>query len=162
MFFTEKVTMTMKDEENELDEGLEDDSFDNPALESELDAELIEEWCPVCRAIRPHAVVKDDKIACAECNHEHFREVEAKGTPVQTSILSAADEADEASLRAAWERLTTGEDVDIKAYSIRLQLKEGDVIKHTKFGIGVVVEMTDSTKAEVLFEDGKRRLVCGK
>lgn len=162
MVFIYVGKVTMKDEENELDEELEDDSFDNPALESELDAELIEEWCPVCRAIRPHAIVKDDKLACAECNHEHFREVEAKGTPVQVSILRAEDEATEASLHAAWERLTSGDDADVKAYSIRLQLKEGDVIKHTKFGLGVVVEMTDSTKAEVLFEDGKRRLVCGK
>ena len=44
------------DEDREYDE-LDDDSFDNPVLESEIEADLIEEWCPVCREIKPHAVI---------------------------------------------------------------------------------------------------------
>lgn len=154
--------MARDDEDNELDEGLDDDSFDSPALESELEANLIEEWCPICRDIKPHAIVNGDKIACAECNHEHLREVETKGTPIQKSLLSAEDMANANSLKEAWVRLTSVEGGEEKSYTIRLKLSEGDVIKHSKFGLGVVVEMTDSTKAEVLFEDGLRRLVCGK
>ena len=154
--------MARDEEENELDEELDDDGFDSPEMESELEADLIEEWCPICKDIKPHAIVGDGKIACAECNHEHHREVETKGTPVQKSLLSAEDESSAANLKAAWARLTAVDAGEIKAYTIRLKLKEGDVMKHTKFGIGVVVEMTDSTKAEVLFEDGKHRLVCGK
>ncbi len=154
--------MARDDEDNELDEGLDDDSFDSPALESELEANLIEEWCPICRDIKPHAIINEDKIACAECNHEHLREVEAKGTPIQKSLLSAEDMANANSLKEAWARLTSVKGEEQKSYTIRLKLTEGDVIKHSKFGLGVVVEMTDSTKAEVLFEDGLRRLVCGK
>lgn len=155
--------MAREDEDRELDEGMDDDSFeDEPALESELDAELIEEWCPICRDIKPHAIVKGDKIACASCNHEHLRENETPNTPIVRSFLSEEDMASPENLLSAWKRLTSVEDGEIKPYSIRLKLSEGDVIRHTKFGIGIVVEMTDSTKAEVLFEDGLRRLVCGK
>ena len=149
-------------EENELEDEL-DDSFDNPVMESELEAELVEEWCPVCKDIKPHAIVSGDRIACAACNHEHVREREVSGGhPVKVSILSAEDKSSESSLKEAWKRLTTDAESEIKAYSIRLKLQEGDIVRHSKFGVGIVVEMNDTTKAEVLFEDGIRRLVCGK
>ena len=150
------------EEEREFDEEL-DDLFDGAAMESELEAELIEEWCPVCGEIKPHAVISGGKIACAACNHEHRREGEGTGSrPVVHSLLSPEDMASESALKEAWKRLTNVEDGDIQAYSIRLKLSEGTVIRHNKFGVGVVIKMTDSTKAEVLFADGMRRLVCGK
>ena len=148
--------------DDELDDDLGDDSFDNPALENELESELIEEWCPICKDIKPHAVVGNGKIACAVCNHEHHRETESTGTPIIQSLLTPDDEASPESLKAAWERLTAVDGSEVKSYSIRLKLAEGDVIQHSKFGIGIVVKMTDMTKAEVLFSDGLRRLVCGK
>ena len=157
--------MARDEEERELDEmddDLEDDSFDNAALENELESDLIEEWCPICKDIKPHAVVANGKIACAVCNHEHHRESESTGTPVTRSLLSSDDMASADSLKAAWERLTATDESEIKPYTIRLKLMEGDIIRHSKFGIGIVVEMTDMTKAEVLFADGLRRLVCGK
>ena len=148
--------------DDDLDDDLEDDAFDGAALETELESELIEEWCPICKDIKPHAVVGNGKIACAVCNHEHHRETESTGTPIIRSLLTADDEASPEALKAAWERLTAIDDSEIKPYSIRLKLSDGDVIRHSKFGIGIVVEMTDMTKAEVLFSDGLRRLVCGK
>lgn len=158
--------MASRDDEErdlELEEDL-DDSFDNPAIESELEAELIEEWCPVCKEIKPHAIIGGDRIACAACNHEHSRDREAFSEhPVKHSVLSDEDKSSEASLCEAWKRLVAQEDESsAQAYSIRLKLAEGDIVRHAKFGIGIVVDMNDSTKAEVLFKDGIRRLVCGK
>lgn len=151
-----------EEDEQMLDEDL-DDSLDNPALESELNDDLIEEWCPICRDVKPHAVVKGDRIACAECNHEHLREVEAPNMPIKQTVLSDEDRASDEALKSAWERLTSDMDEEsLQSYSIRLKLSDGDVIRHSKFGVGIVVEMTDTTKAEVLFLDGLRRLVCGK
>ncbi len=154
--------MSRDEEENELDEGVEDDDFDGDSLESELDAELIEEWCPRCGDVKPHAVVKGNKIACAACNYEHTREVEEKGTPVQMSLLTAEEKEPGPAQHEAWKRLTDVDEADKLQYSIKLKLADGNVIRHNKFGIGVVVEMMDTTKAEVLFEDGLRKLVCGK
>lgn len=154
--------MSRDEEENELDEGVEDDDFDGDSLENELDAELIEEWCPRCGDVKPHAVIKGNKIACAACNFEHIREGEEKGTPVQMSLLSAEEKVPGEKQAEAWKRLTDVEDEEMLPYSIKLKLADGKVIRHNKFGIGVVVEMIDTTKAEVLFSDGIRRLVCGK
>lgn len=148
--------------DDDLDDELEDDAFDGASLENELESDLIEEWCPICKDIKPHAVVSNGKIACAVCNHEHHRETESTAAPIVRSLLSADDMASAESLKAAWQRLTDVEEGDIKPYSIRLKLSDGDVIRHAKFGIGIVVEMTDMTKAEVLFSDGLKRLVCGK
>ncbi|MBO5752156.1 MAG: hypothetical protein J6S69_00510 [Proteobacteria bacterium] len=135
---------------------MDDDSLDNEAI----DAELIEEWCPNCKDMRPHAKVKGNKIACAECNHEHIREVDTLVT-VQ-SVLTAEDRASEQSLHDAWERLTQADNTEIKTYSIKAKFEDGDIVRHNKFGVGVVVEMIDTTKAEILFEEGIKRLVCGK
>ncbi len=153
--------MSREDDEQVLGDEY-DDSLDDSSLASELNEELIEEWCPICRDVKPHAIVKGDRIACAECNHEHLREVDVPSTPVVRALITAEDKASEESLHAAWERLSAGASEDAQAYSIRLKLSEGDAIRHTKFGLGIVVEMTDTTKAEVLFSDGLRRLVCGK
>ena len=151
------------DEENELDDDMnEDDPFENPELENEIEENLIEEWCPNCKEMKPHVAVSRDKIACAACNFEHLRDVESTGTPVVLSVLSDEDKASPESLLAAWERLTDVPESDQKPYTIRLKLGDGDVIRHSKFGVGVVVKMTDSTKAEVLFKDGLKLLVCGK
>lgn len=149
--------------EDMMDDDDFDDSLDDPSLESELKDDLIEEWCPVCREMKPHAIVKGDRIACAACNHEHRRETEDEGEiPAFQTILSSEDRATQASLHAAWQRLTEGNEGNALPYSIRLQLSEGEIVTHSKFGLGIVVEMTDTTKAEILFEDGLHRLICGK
>lgn len=151
-----------EDDERDLTDDLGED-FESEELEDELEADLIEEWCPVCREIKPHAVVGRDKIACAVCNHEHSRDGESQGIkPVVIKLVSDKELASEESRLAAWKRLTNVDESDIQKYTIRLKLAEGDVIRHSVFGIGVVIEVNDGTKAEVLFESGVCRLICGK
>lgn len=151
------------DDRDEFEEELDDDdTLDNPAFESELEADLIEEWCPVCKGIKPHAK-SGDKLICAVCNHEHCRKDEPmRQAPVVQKILSAADMASAESLHAAWKRLVQVDEGEIETYTIHLGLCEGQVIRHAKFGIGIVTQMVDTTKAEILFADGLHRLVCCK
>lgn len=146
----------MMDSRNSRDMDMDDESLDNEAIE----AELIEEWCPNCKDMRPHARTKSNKIACAECNHEHIREVDTL-VAVQ-SVLTPEDRADAQTLHAAWQRLTQVEDTEMKPYSIKAKFEEADIVRHNKFGVGIVVEMIDTTKVEILFEEGIKRLVCGK
>lgn len=160
--------MLKRDEERDeeldetLDDDLDDDAFGGSELERELEQDLIEEWCPMCKDIRPHAIVSKDKIACAECNHEHKRQAEPVGVPAPRGLITEAERANPELLKAAWTRLTTEAEQEAQPYSIKLKLAEGDLIRHAKFGLGVVVEMTDVNKADILFEDAIHRLVCGK
>lgn len=146
----------MMDSHNGRDMEMDDESLDSEALE----AELIEEWCPNCRDLRPHAKIKGNKLACAECNHEHVRETEQ--VIVVHSVLTPDERSDAQLQHEAWERLTQVDESDIKSYSIKAKFEEADIVRHSKFGVGVVVEMIDTTKAEILFESGIKRLVCGK
>ena len=135
-----------------------DDSFESPALDGDVN-----QWCPKCGDIKPHIRMDDagDKFKCVICNHEHERE-EAHG-PVVHNLLTKEELESDALRLEAWKRFT--EDIDeaeIKAYSIRIKPEIGDIVRHSKFGVGVVTEMTDTTKAKILFEDGLHRLVCGK
>jgi hypothetical protein len=50
---------------------------------------------------------------------------------------------------------------DFKAYSVGASFKEGDLIRHKKFGDGVVLRVIDAAKVEVLFRDETRTLAQG-
>ena len=47
-------------------------------------------------------------------------------------------------------------------YNLKMELEEGQVIKHPKFGVGVVDVITGPMKANIIFEDGARILMFGK
>ncbi|MFW5733927.1 MAG: hypothetical protein ACOCWR_02600 [Oceanidesulfovibrio sp.] len=52
---------------------------------------------------------------------------------------------------------------DAKPYAIDGVFEVGDIIDHAKFGLGRVEEVWgDDGKMRVLFEDGERKLLCGK
>lgn len=59
--------------------------------------------------------------------------------------------------------MVDGRDVDTaEPYSIRAELKVGDMVDHPKFGVGVVAALPDNQKARIFFEDGERVMVCNK
>jgi hypothetical protein len=50
---------------------------------------------------------------------------------------------------------------DFKTYSVGANFKEGELIRHKKFGDGVVLRVIDAGKIEVLFRDETRTLAQG-
>ena len=48
------------------------------------------------------------------------------------------------------------------AYSPSMELSRNDVIKHPKFGVGLVTELREGNKAFVAFPEGGRILVYGR
>jgi hypothetical protein len=58
-----------------------------------------------------------------------------------------------------WEQAIVGRGVlEFKAYDIRTTFNEGDLVRHKKFGDGVVTRIIDGKKVEVLFRDETRTL----
>ena len=47
---------------------------------------------------------------------------------------------------------------EFKAYSVGASFQEGDLVRHKKFGDGVVTRVIDGHKVEVLFRDEARTL----
>lgn len=74
---------------------------------------------------------------------------------VPRAKLEKADVAKE-----IWEQLREkGQDVETIDYSIRAQLPLGAAVNHKTFGLGFVVDLAGPTKADVLFEQGLKKLV---
>lgn len=161
-------------EEREYEDDIDDDVMDDAMpfdedsnIDDELEAAgMTEEWCPECHDRKPHKILQDGShmIVCAECNCEHRREKDVPNAkPVPHGILTNEEKKDAHQRKAAWIRLTTAiSDSDVIKYSIHADLKEGDIINHSKFGRGVVIEKMEPNKVEVLFEDDLKRLVCCK
>lgn len=154
-------------EEEEREEGGDrderDDGYgDDESYEASNDSDIME-WCPNCGDVKPHIQVGEGgvKVKCLECNLEHLRD-DVQDDGLEDDVPQEEDLSTEEARHAAWLRHTNIDESEMIPYSIRIKPVVGDVIKHSKFGIGVVVKLSDSTRAEVLFEDDIRRLVCGK
>lgn len=148
-----------REEDEDSGDGLNDDQ--DESYDASIDSDIME-WCPNCGDIKPHLQVGESgvKVKCVECNFEHIREDDQDNIPEEPTFKE--DLSTPESRLAAWKRLTDVDEADILPYSIRIKPNVGDVLKHKLFGIGVVIELSDATRAEVLFEDEIRRLVCGK
>jgi hypothetical protein len=61
-----------------------------------------------------------------------------------------------------WEKAIAGRGMgDFKVYNVGGTFLEGDLVRHKKFGDGVVTRVIDAHKVEVLFRDEPRTLAQG-
>jgi hypothetical protein len=62
----------------------------------------------------------------------------------------------------AWEKAIAGKGMsDFRVYRVSHIFKEGDLVRHSKFGDGVVTRVIDQNKVEVLFKDKTLTLAQG-
>lgn len=62
----------------------------------------------------------------------------------------------------SWEELVEGRtDGEFVPYVLSTRFGKGQLVQHTKFGKGVVVE-ADTSRVEILFQDGKKKLGHGQ
>src|SRR5271166_6334616 len=138
----------------------------------------VDGWCTRCRLILNHRIVsmkgaKPYQVECLTCRSTHLWRAGSPGdrseagTPAQRAArrtvssppgaarptrMSAA-----ARLEEQWAKATLGRDVrEFKAYSVAGVFSEGDLVRHKKFGDGVVTRVIDARKVEVLFRDEPR------
>lgn len=134
----------------------------------------VDSKCTKCKLVLGHVIVamvgdKIAKVKCLTCNGEHAyrppptaseataakRRAERKATAVEP--LGGRTTAEE------FEILCQGRDLSKPTkYTIKIPLKVDEVIDHAKFGIGLVTEIRESSKAHVAFKDGGRVLVYGR
>lgn len=151
---------------------------------SEIDA-----WCTKCRMDLGHTIVAmvpvdvkkpsgdqvPKRVQCKTCNSEHnYRAPKneakrpaslRKDAPKKKGSAAAATKAAEtAHMRARdWEMRITGQPVDaFIRYGIDKTFRADQLITHTKFGEGFVVEVLDAQKISIMFRDGPRVLAHGK
>jgi hypothetical protein len=145
----------------------------------------VDSYCTKCRLVLNHRIIAMDvpaapntpkKVECSTCGSHHlyrpnppgFRaEPEARRSgasepraPRQTSVTRA--EAARQDREKSWEKATIGRALtDFKSYRVTATFREGDLVRHSKFGDGVVTRIVDPSKVEILFKDETRMLAQG-
>lgn len=144
----------------------------------------VEAACTSCRRDTVHRIVallegKPKKVECLSCKKTHqFRATEAqkeaeaahkrasKGDtgpapakkPSRARAGSAPIRRREDDDAATWEKSIAGKANDnFKRYGIDQTFSRGDLVKHAKFGDGVVIE-TEINKAVIVFKEGRKIL----
>jgi hypothetical protein len=150
----------------------------------------VDSWCTKCRMWLNHRIVAmvgttPRKVECSTCGSHHLyrahppgeREAApargARGAPSTTRSPSGAPRAPRMSSvtkaevarlerEKTWEKATVGKAVaEFKRYDVAGTFREGDLVKHTKFGDGIVTRVLDARKVEVMFRDETRTLAQG-
>lgn len=138
----------------------------------------VDAWCTKCKLDLNHRIIamNGDAIKRVECltcrGHHNYRRpksaepVKKKTTTKKRStskmtkkaLLAAAEER-----KRSWEEAIMGRSpTDFTAYRISETFAAGQLLKHKKFGEGVVAEVLEDGKVAVLFEDGEKTLVHGR
>jgi hypothetical protein len=118
---------------------------------------------------------KPVRVECSTCGSHHNYRANAPGaapaarpasTPRDTAPRGArgptrAQQA-EMAREQAWQRAIAGRGMsDFRVYRVSNVFQEGDLVRHSKFGDGVVTRVIDARKIEILFKDEARMLAQG-
>ncbi|MEW6057875.1 MAG: hypothetical protein AB1540_14805 [Bdellovibrionota bacterium] len=132
-------------------------------------------YCGSCKMDLSAVIVaqigsKIAKVQCKTCKKEHaYKGPKGAKEPSKAAIAKkkksaeaaeAAESARAVSFETEWKRLMgEAEKAPRVSYTIKSQLKVGDVIKHTNFGDGIVTRLIHPDKAEVLFRTDMKLLI---
>jgi hypothetical protein len=146
----------------------------------------VDSYCTKCRLVLNHRIIAMDlprrpdtpkKVECSTCGSHHLYRANVPGERAdgngrgksgiseprsvrQTHVTRA--EAARQDREKSWEKATIGKALtDFKSYRVTATFKEGDLVRHSKFGDGVVTRIVDTGKVEILFKDETRMLAQG-
>ena len=147
----------------------------------------VDSWCTKCKLVLNHRIIAmvggtPVRVECSTCNSHHNFRARAPGdkAPAAAKTSRAASTSSGSSgprstrmtvTKAAqlaadreksWEKAVSGKAVnDFKPYRVDELFNEGDLIRHKKFGDGIVTRIIDQRKVEILFRDEPRTLAQG-
>jgi hypothetical protein len=141
----------------------------------------VDSWCTKCRLVLNHRIVsmkngKAFQVECLTCRATHLwrptapgekpAPATAGGRPARASGSSGSGRMPRVTPamrhEQSWEKAIAGRGVhDFKAYNVGGSFHEGDLLRHKKFGDGVVTRVIDAHKVEVLFRDEAKTLAQG-
>jgi hypothetical protein len=128
--------------------------------------------CLKCKSVTNHTVIaladgKIAKVLCNVCGGRHNYRPEkpgdAGGVKKKAARASGGGSAKLAKVEAHFEEMLAGRDPsEALVYSMTGIFKEGDLIDHPIFGLGVVTETVLPDKIEVQFRQASKLLLCGR
>ncbi|MCC6763642.1 MAG: hypothetical protein IT293_03185 [Deltaproteobacteria bacterium] len=134
----------------------------------------VDSWCTKCKLVLAHTVeamvgTKITRVHCNTCGGQHAYRPDAPGATAKPAKAGGGRRSaprksvDSAPIRSEYETLLRGRTGDkARAYATTERFAPGELIKHSSFGLGVVVAERDSVKIDVAFPDGPRVLLHGR
>ena len=141
----------------------------------------IDSFCTKCRMILNHRIIAmvgplPKRVECSTCNSHHNYRARPPGEKAEptgskkgvseprAARVSHVTKAEQArrDLEHSWEKAIAGRAVsDFKRYTVAETFQPGDLVRHTRFGDGVVTQVIDNAKVVILFKDVPRTLDQG-
>ena len=145
----------------------------------------VDSFCTKCRLVLNHRIIamvgpRPVRVECSTCGSHHNYRPKAPGDVRPAAGAKDGNSAPRATgaprsvcppSKAAqaildrermWEKAIAGRAMsDFRVYKVSLLFKEGDLVRHSKFGDGVVTRIIDNSKIEILFKDEARTLAQG-
>jgi hypothetical protein len=135
----------------------------------------VDSWCTKCKLVLNHRIVamklgKAYQVECLTCRATHLWRATVPG---EKPVVPAAGERPTKGSRSSrvtpamkheqsWEKAIAGRGVnEFKSYNTGGSFQEGDLLRHKKFGDGLVLRVIDAHKVEVLFKDEAKTLAQG-
>jgi len=125
----------------------------------------VEAMCTKCKGPSIHVIqsIKEDKIfqvLCKGCNSSHRYRPATEVNIAKMKEAIAKKGPPKTKEERRWNRLLNKVDSENPVdYQMDKSFAEKAVINHSKFGMGVVVEIMDQTKISVAFKEGTKTLV---
>ena len=127
-------------------------------------------YCGKCKDERSHTVAAMDgdtvkRVTCSSCGGTHNYKIAPAAGAKKPADPTADGEARPAKKRASSRRSKEGDvfSIDpkrpVKPYDMNNSFSAGDVINHSKFGLGAVETAFPPNKIEVRFQEGKKLLL---
>ena len=144
-------------------------------------------YCTRCKMDLAHTIVAmvegtPVQVICNTCNGAHkyrapksaekagrsaaskstsTRGTSTRATGARKAASEAAAEKELKELRRRWDaEIGKHADAPTRPYDVRGDFGKDDVIEHSKFGVGFVVEELQDKRIKVLFQDAERTLIC--
>ncbi len=129
----------------------------------------VDSWCGKCKLVLAHTIEamvgdKPARVHCNTCKAQHtYRPNEPRKAPAGREAGATGGPQVSKPRGNRYQTLLKGKDMALaKRYSPKDNYEQGDVLQHPSFGIGVTISVRDSTKIEVLFDQGPKVLVHGR
>jgi hypothetical protein len=128
----------------------------------------IDAWCTRCRLMLAHTIEaalgqEIKRVHCNTCLSKHQYRANPPGEKTPKQIRPKIAEHKKMVSKSKpydLERLLQERDVKTALpYNIKTEFTAGDIIAHIKFGLGIVTEVKEQQKIEVLFPMGAKILV---
>jgi hypothetical protein len=134
--------------------------------------DIIDAYCTSCRTVMNHTIVSmvqahPARVQCNTCGgvHNYRKGKSASPTSRTTPKLPTTRQTRKDSGNAAhpeWVAMQRGQDTSTAiGYDMQSRYKVGNLVRHPKFGLGIVKSLVSPNKVEILFEEGSKLLRCG-